>query len=339
MIKVLFFGSSKFCLPVLESITKNFKISAVVTKSDKKIGPKQIITPSLPKQFAMSHNINVYTPDTKGELLTLANQFQNFAPDIAVSSDYGIIIPQEIFSLPKYGTLNIHFSRLPFLRGSSPAQYTILTGQKTAWISIFLIDRKMDTGDIIWQKEIPLSGNETTAILYDKLFKLSAQYLPEIIKTYTSGLAKPRKQDHTKATYTKLLSREDGYIPPEIIDTAITGKNIALRDKDIPQNSPVFEAFRNSNITTIALERALRAFTPWPGIWTNIKIKDKNSNIKNFRLKILKAHLDSSTPLNQQPTNTNQVITILVLDLVQLEGKKPVSWTQFQTGYPDYSFT
>jgi methionyl-tRNA formyltransferase len=286
--KIIFFGSSEYCIPILDNLYHNFQLIAVVTKQS-----------SAAQQFAELHSISVLTPKNKAELLSLKGEIKQFQPDLAVVADYGLIIPPEIFTLPKYQTLNIHFSRLPALRGPSPVQFTILTGKHCAWISIIIMAKEMDTGDIIWQKEIPLEGNEISERLYKKLFQTTAQELPNIVNLYTQGKLKVQKQDHAKATYTKLLTRDDGFIPPKLLDDALKG--VPSSDK---------------------LERTIRAFTPWPGAWTNVQITDNKKQITK-RLKLLKAHLEGNG---------------LILDMVQLEGKKPVSWKQFQAGYPNSRF-
>lgn len=295
--KILFFGSSSYCLPVLESLHKNFQISAIITKPD---GPT--------KNFALKNNLPFYTPSSKKELLKLKNTLSTIAPDLAVVSDYGLIIPREIFTLPKFKTLNIHFSKLPDLRGASPVQFTILKIKKSAWITVILMDEKMDTGDIIWQKEainnltrlparqaVEPFNSLTSQELYIQLFKIIAQKLPHIINQFIKGDLKPVKQDSSKATYTKILNRDDGLISFSDLKKALSGKIS-------PQN----------------IEQMYRAFFPWPGIWTKLSVKNQEK-----RLKILKLHLMSKK---------------LILDEVQLEGKKPVSFKQFIEGYPRIKF-
>lgn len=282
--KIIFFGSSEYCLPVLEILYKNFKVQAVVTSP---------VASSLPEKFALENGIPVFAPKDKNELLSMKNKITQLSPDLAIVADFGLIIPQEIFTLPKHKTLNIHFSKLPELRGPSPVQFTILLGEKSSWITVLIMDNKVDTGDIIWQKPFDFAQgkedkNETTESLYKKLFRVTAQSLPDVISLYLQGKLTPQKQDHSKATYTKLLTRNDGFVP----------------FKDL---TDVKKA--------VKIERMIRAFSPWPGVWTEIKLKTKN-----LRLKILKAHLLPTT-------------YYLQLDTVQLEGKKPVSFSQFKSAY------
>lgn len=288
MIRILFFGSSDYCLPVLESLNKNFNLVGVLTRLKSPV-----------KQFALSHNIKVFTPEDKSELLALKKDLEKLQPDLAVVSDYGIIIPKEIFTIPHHQTLNIHFSKLPKYRGPSPVQYTILNGEKSAWITIILMDETMDTGDILWRQEVgPLDGSETTPDLYRKLFSIAAQELPGVIDKYSQKQLKPIKQLNSLATYTKSFTRADGFVP----------------FSQFVKLDPASPAGRQSDKLSILIERKIRALSPWPGVWTTVNIPQPK------RLKLLKSHIESNK---------------LVLDEVQLEGKKPVTWKQFLEGYPN----
>lgn len=290
---IIFFGSSDYSLPVLDSLLFNFNLVAVVTKPDQNIGRKQIITPTAVKFFAQKNHLPCFTPADKATLSIFENKLADLAPDIFIVADYGLIIPKIIIDLPKYKTINIHFSKLPFLRGPSPVQFSILNGEKSGWISYMLMDEKMDTGMILSQTEEKLTGEETTGSLYRKLFDKASRELPDIITGYVKKELKPQIQDHTKATYTKLLKREDGYVPYDLFN-----KNIE---------------------NDILIERKIRALTPWPGVWTTIQTTENKKQITK-RLKILKAHLASRG-------------VGLQIDMVQLEGKNPVSWKQFTEGY------
>ncbi len=288
--KILFFGTSNYCLPVLETLHKNFDLVAVVTKSHNMKTLSE--TPYRPDFIGSGTGVKVFTPNNKSELLSLKENLETLRPDLAIVADYGMIIPKEIFNIPSHQTLNIHFSKLPKYRGPSPVQYTILEGDKSAWITIIIMDEGIDTGMIIWQKEVKiLDGSETTSDLYRELFSIAASELPSIINKYTNKQLKTSKQLNSEATYTKSFTRKDGFIPHQVLEKALKGEGAAK------------------------IERELRAFSPWPGLWTIVNIPQPK------RLKLLKSHIE-----NKQ----------LVLDEIQLEGKKPVTWKQFQEGYPNY---
>ncbi len=286
--KIVFFGTSDYVLPVLETLLKNFDLRLVVTRPDKPVGRKQILTPSAVKTWAQKNNLAFATPATmKKETLDRANLldiFKDIQPDLSVVADYGLIIPEEIFNFPKLGTLNIHFSLLPDLRGPSPIQTALLRGNKITGITVFKLESpkelkiKMDAGPIVWQKEYPISENDTAETLYSRLFQEAAKELPGILRDYSLH---PNQyplifQDHSKATYTKMLSREDGFVPwPQL-----------LNSKD-----------------SLTVYNRFRAMFPWPGLWSLRPAQDKPQ-----RMKILKCHLKENE---------------LILDEVQFEGKKP----------------
>lgn len=310
--KVIFFGSSEYCLSIIESLRTHFDLIAVVTK------------PGLVKNWAASQNIPFFTPADKKKLSALAEKISELKPDIAIVADYGLIIPKVIFDIPKYKTLNIHFSKLPKLRGASPVQYTILLGEKSAWISVILMDEGLDTGDIVWQKSFDFAQdkeyhNETSESLYRKLFQHVSAELPVIIDDYITGKLIPQKQDPSEATFTRMFNRNDGFVPFEMITDAISGNNKKIRDyKDKFLSLTFIESLSHCNIVTF-VDRAVRTLSPWPGVWTEIEMKQFKK-----RLKILKAHIENER---------------LILDLVQLEGKKPVTWKQFREGYPKLELT
>jgi len=212
---------------------------------------------------------------------------QEMKPDVGILASYGKVLPKEILAIPKQGILNIHPSLLPKYRGTSPVQTAILNGDKQTGVTIFKMDEKVDHGPILAQFKEPIKPDDTAKSLYERLFETGGKVLITILPAYLKGQIELRKQDHKKATYTKKLARDDGKI------------NWKKGDE--------------------YLERFIRAMFPWPGAWTEIKVKRDTKYVRR-RLKILKAHLEKSK---------------LILDKVQLEGKKPVTWKQFQEGYPE----
>jgi methionyl-tRNA formyltransferase len=389
-LKTIFFGSSDYSLRLVDSLINNFQLAAVVTKPDLPVGRQKIPTPTPVKQKAVSEKIPAFTPHNKAELLSLQLQLRQFNADIFIVADYGLIIPEIILNLPRLKTINIHFSKLPKLRGPSPVQYTILLGEKKACITFMLMDKKMDTGDILMQKEFPLAGDETAGDLYTKLFNNAVSELPSIINKYAKNELKAAKQNAENATYTKLLTRNDGYVPWHFLNECIVeekrvtrvGVNLFKKIERLPCNevtgagpenkiqtgfseenylskldnsSPFYLVIAHAPSLAVGIHRLLRAFTPWPGLWTEIEISQStnqqivtNLQIKK-RLKIIKAHLDQTTDYRlqttespslsaktgkQQKVNNKLQATKLIIDLVQLEGKNPVTWKQFCEGYP-----
>lgn len=241
--KVIFFGTSKYCLPVLETLKASFDLKMIVTREDKPVGRKKVLTPSATKLWAIEQKI------------PMTNDYSQIpACDLAIVADYGRKIPEEIFSKPRFGTFNIHFSKLPGLRGTSPVQTTLLRGDTEAWITIFKIEQTFDTGPILWQGSFPIDPNDTTGTLYTRLFKEASKVLPTL-----DFSQKLRPQDHSKATFTKLLTKANGFV----------------------EYSRLLEP-RTYNL--------YRAMTPWPGLWT---IKNgKRMIIRNCHLEGEKLILD-----------------------------------------------
>ncbi|OGG16903.1 hypothetical protein A3D78_06505 [Candidatus Gottesmanbacteria bacterium RIFCSPHIGHO2_02_FULL_39_14] len=279
---IIFFGSSDYCLPVINVLYQQFNLSTVITKS--------ISNPV--SLFAEKKNITIFTPHNVAQLLELKTKISSLKAKLAVVADYGLIIPQDIFQLPEFSTINIHFSRLPQFRGPSPVPQVILSGQTTSWVSLIKMTEKVDAGPIIKQLEYQLNPQKVSArTLYEKLFHLISFDFPDIIKDYLSRKLVAKKQDEKKASYTRKLTRQDGYL--------------------------LFTDFRRALLSKSAdfptyVERAVRAFDPWPGVWTILPSKK--------RLKIIKSHLENHK---------------LIPDIVQLEGKKEVTFKQFLEGYPE----
>jgi methionyl-tRNA formyltransferase len=261
---IWFFGSDKYSQIVLKSLQKDPAI-----KITKIISPQMMLNLNLEKEER---------------------------PDVGVLASFGVIVPGEFLNFPKHGILNIHPSLLPKYRGPSPVQTAILNGEQQTGVTIIKMDEKIDHGPIVAQFSEEILPDDTAEKLYFRLFSAGAEVLKTILPAYLEGRIQFREQNHSQATYTKKLTREDGFIPLEKLKAAVKGVNAEL------------------------VERQIRAYYPWPGTYTIIKIQNPKSKIQNKRLKILKAHLENKR---------------LILETVQLEGKKPVSLKQFLEGYPE----
>ncbi|MBI4099741.1 hypothetical protein HY440_01915 [Candidatus Microgenomates bacterium] len=218
---VVFLGSSNYCLPVLDTLKANFNLVQVITREDKPVGRKKILTPSATKAWAKLNDIPVATDLTVD-------------CDLAIVADYGKIITPDVFNRPRFGTWNLHFSKLPDLRGASPVQACLLRGDTTVWVTIFKIEEKLDTGPILWQKEYPLLPDDTAGTVYTRLFEKIAKELP------TVDFTAPTRPQVGKPTFCKKLTRDAGFIPWE-------------------------------NLLEPSTYNLFRAMTPWPGLWS---IKD-----------------------------------------------------------------
>ena len=310
--KIVFFGTPDYVLPVLVKIHKSFvsgpgksPIVAVVTQSPKPMGRKQILTYTPIDKWAHEHKINTYyNPE---DLLKEKVKF-----DLGIIADYGKIISKKVIGLFANGILNIHFSMLPKYRGASPVQAAILSGDEEIGVTIFKIDELLDHGPILSQFTEEILPPDTWGSLKIRLFERAKEVLIELIDPYLRGKIKLREQNHGEATYTTLVKKEHGFIPPNYLKYALEGKSLKedwkigfIKDFSLAPSPS-------------SLEKFIRALDPWPQAWTNVTIGKGTK-----RLKMIKSHLEEEK---------------LVLDEVQLEGKNPVSWKKFKMGYPKVAF-
>ena len=251
-LKIVFIGTSEFGAIILDGLIKNnYKPILVITMPDKPAGRKQVLTPSAVKKGAKLLKIRV------GYDL---EEIKEIKPDLIITAAYGKIISKKVLEIPKYGALNIHPSLLPKYRGPSPIQTAILNGDKKTGVTIMLMDQEMDHGQIIAQNKYKLRENITYKELEKILANQGAKLLIETLPQWIKGEIKAKEQNHFKASYTKIIKKEDG---------------------KIDWKKPVQE-----------IERQIRAFDPWPGTFTFIKKGDKK-----IRVKILQAELSKNNQL------------------------------------------
>ena len=311
--KVVFFGTPEYVLPILSGIHKKFigkagksPVVAVVTQSPKEVGRKRIVTYSPIDKWAHERNISVYY--SANDLVD-----DQIEADFGILAAYGAILPKQVLKMFPNGILNIHPSLLPKFRGASPVQGTIVSGEKITGGTIIKLDEEMDHGPIISQFKDEVLDNDTIESLRNRLFERSKDVILELIEPYIGGKIKFKKQNHEQATYTKLIKKDFGFIEPVFINDAIDGKENET-DWEIKFVKNLFLKPSAENISNF-----VRSLTPWPGAWTNITLREGNKK----RIKILKAHTEENK---------------LIVDEVQLEGKNPVSWSQFKAAYPEAEF-
>lgn len=211
-----FFGTPQFAVTILEEMkSRGFVPKLIVTQEDKPQGRHMEITPPPTKVWARSNNIPVYQPQSlRGGIAfdTLKDTYNAGEFDVFIVASYGKIIPDEILSLPKRETINVHPSLLPKLRGSSPILGAILEEEKTG-VTIMHLDSEMDHGPIIAQREISVSEWPPYAPdLENLLAREGGKLLSEILPLWVDGSIKETAQDHTLATYTKKVKKEDAEI-------------------------------------------------------------------------------------------------------------------------------
>lgn len=307
-IKALFMGTGSFAGTILSALLEEkYNIVGVFTKPDKTIhknsGPKE----NEIKEIALKNNIAIYQPEKLDA--DIISQIKNIAPDLIIIVSYGKIIPREIIDLPRFGCVNVHPSLLPKFRGPSPIQNALLVGEKETGTTVMLIDEKMDTGDILSQKKYKIDPDDTYQELSEKLAILSSDLLLETLPLWIEGKIKPLHQDDSKASLCQLIDREDGHIA---WDT---------------EGEKIYDRYR--------------ALSPWPGIFSFWKNGQNTLRLKLQKISFRNHNSDSSQTSGTVFESDGKIAIqtlkgAIILEEVQLEGKKPADIKNFINGYPKF---
>lgn len=209
MIKTVFMGTPEFAVPILDTLIKNTEVVLVVTQPDKYVGRKKVLTYSPIKNLALEHNIPVFQPV---RIKVDYKAIKEYHPDLIVTCAYGQIVPKEVLDAPRLGCINVHASLLPKYRGGAPIHHAIMNGETKSGITIMYMDIGMDTGDMIVKKEIPIEEHDTLGSLSDKLSKLGASLLEEVLPSIINGTNTRESQNNAEATYAHIIKREDEHL-------------------------------------------------------------------------------------------------------------------------------
>ncbi len=297
-VKIVFMGSPDFARRVLVGLAAAYKVVGVITQPDRPAGRGKLLTPPPVKVFALEHAIEVIQPNRLKEPEALA-KLREWAPDVIVVAAFGQILRQNVLDLPRFGCVNVHASLLPRWRGSVPIQAAILHGDAETGVTIMKMDAGIDTGDILARERIAIAPIDTALTLGEKLAGIGSELLLKTLPAYLAGEVDPQKQDDSLATYAGMLKKEEGLL-------------------DFTQ-------------TAAELERRVRAFHPWPGTFTMVRglplkihachaIQGAGKHSVGARLKV------DAFPAVQTAGG------VLVLDVVQMAGKKPMSGEVYLRG-------
>lgn len=210
--KILFMGTPEFAVPTLKTlINSSHEVVGVYTQPDKAVGRKQVLTPPPVKVCAMSHGIPVFQPNTlkDGEA---ENNIKALNPDVIVVVAYGKILPEGILNIPRYGCVNGHASLLPRHRGASPIQWSIVCGDKKTGITTMLMEKGLDTGDMLLKCETEIGEDETAGELHDRLSLMGAELMLNTLEGLEKGEIIPEKQDDALSTYAPIINKEMGHL-------------------------------------------------------------------------------------------------------------------------------
>lgn len=218
---MVFMGTSAFAVPTLQRIIdSSHQIMAVISQPDRPSGRGGKLTPSPIKELALKYSLRVFQPDRIKEPSAI-QQVQAMEADLIVVVSYGQIIPASILYYPRYGSINVHASLLPYYRGAAPIQRAIMAGEKETGITIMYMDEGLDTGDIIVQNKTAIGPNMEHGELEPLLAEQGANLLLDTMAMLEKCQVKRTPQDHARATYAQRLMRED-----EVVDWSQPAVNI-----------------------------------------------------------------------------------------------------------------
>ena len=227
--KIVFMGTPDFSVETLKQIlAAGHEVSLVVTQPDRPRGRGKKPSFSPVKEYAMEQNIPCFQPE-KIRDESCMEILQKEQADIFVVVAFGQILPQRILDIPKYGCMNVHASLLPKYRGAAPIQWSVINGDAETGVTTMRMDAGMDTGDILLQERIAIAPDETGGSLFDKLAVAGGALCVKTLSRIEDGTIESIPQDHEAATYTRMISKQDGEIdftlPAERIECLIRGMN------------------------------------------------------------------------------------------------------------------
>jgi len=300
--RTVFFGTPEFAAVALEAlVASEHVVTGVVCQPDKPAGRGRHLAAPPVKAAALRAGLPLAQPNSV-RTTTILDTVRAWAPDVVIVAAYGKILPPALLTLPPLGCINIHASLLPHYRGAAPIHWAIARGEAVTGITIMQMDAGMDTGDILLQRETPIDAVDTGQTLHDRLARLGADAVLAALAGLERGTLTRTPQDPSRATLAPLLRKDDGRI-----DWAHAA---------------------------VDLERLVRAFDPWPSAFTFIGGK---------RLRVLRARVSAAEPGTSQAAPGTVLATgaaiavatgsgVLLLDAVQLEGRKRLSAAEFVRG-------
>ncbi len=208
-IRIVFMGTPDFSVPVLEGLIEHYQVVGVVSQPDRRVGRKQEVVFTPVKEVAVKHHIPVFQPE---KIRKDYDDILALHPDIIITCAYGQIIPKAILDYPKYGCINVHASLLPKLRGGAPLHHCIIDGYDKTGVTIMYMDEAMDSGDIISQKETPITDQDTMESIHDRLRVMGRDLLLETLPSILNGTATRIKQNEDGVTYAYNIKREEEYL-------------------------------------------------------------------------------------------------------------------------------
>lgn len=303
-LKLIFAGTPDFAARHLAALlSSDHEVVAVYTQPDKPAGRGQKLTASPVKELALAHDLPVYQPaslrkeEAQAELAALG-------ADLMVVVAYGLILPKAVLDTPRLGCINVHGSLLPRWRGAAPIQRSIWAGDAETGVTIMQMDVGLDTGAMIRKVSCPITADETSASLYDKLAGLGPQALVDTVNAMAAGNTAAEAQDDAQANYAEKLSKEEARI--------------------------------DWSMEAVAIERCIRAFNPWPISWFEVA----GQTVKVWQAEVVaQDHGQTAGTLLKADKQGIDIATgkgVLRLLTLQPPGKKAMSVTDLLNSRRDW---
>lgn len=299
--KIVFMGTPAFSVPILEALVESpYEVIAVVTQPDRPVGRKKVLMPTPVKEAALKHSIEVLQP----EKITGSPEMEKITemnPDLIVTAAFGQFLPTKLLNVPRLGAINVHASLLPKYRGGAPVHYALINGETETGVSIMYMEKKMDAGDVISQKSLPITRADDVGTLFDRLSILGRDLLMETIPHIIDGTIDPVKQEESKVTFSPNISREE-----EVLDW---------------------------NKEATAIDYQVRGMRPFPGAYTFLE----GQRLKIWAVTPLsnKTDKEPGTIIDIQKESILVACgnhTVVQLDEIQPAGKTKMSVAAFVSG-------
>jgi methionyl-tRNA formyltransferase len=298
---IIFMGTPEFALPTLKSLHQSsHSILAVITQPDRPKGRGQKLLVSPIKQYALDSDLPILQPKTVNdpEFIKLLKQNR---PDIIIVVAFGQILSHTFLEIPKQFCINLHSSLLPKYRGAAPIHRAILNGEKKSGVTTIIMDKGMDTGDILLIQEIPIHETDTAQTLHDTLSKMGGTLVLETLKRLVENTLLPIQQDHSQVTYAAKLKKEEGLIHWDQSATILSNK--------------------------------VRGLTPWPGTYTSLNKK----RLRILKVQVSEGSPDDTPGKVARVTDVGIEVGTgkgrLIITELQPEGKKSMPTKSFLAGH------
>ena len=302
--KIIFFGTPEFALESLIKISENFEIACIVTSPDKKSGRGQKVTESIIKKYSNKKNILCLQPinlNDKDFIIKLKSINANLFVVVAFRK-----IPEEVFSIPRFGTINLHASLLPDYRGAAPINWVLINGEKTTGVTTFFINKNIDEGEIIMQKEVKINIEDNFGSLYKKLSSIGSDLLSEtILKIFNNDFKTVAQIENKKLSFAPKLNKDNTRI--------------------------------DWNKSNTEINNLIKGLSPKPGAWTALLNGDKKLKLKILKAKSLDYLKNENTPGKLYIADDKIIIYTgsgaIYCEVIQLENKKVMYSNELLNGY------